>query len=133
MNRRLIIILILFVTQVVLPQTPDEWVTYFERSGFTATPQYDKSMEYFQKLADFSPWAEFKSFGISPQGRELKFLIVSKEKAFSSSEAKEIHNPVVLIINGIHAGEIGGKDASMLLLRDILITCLLYTSPSPRD
>ena len=66
MNRKLIIILILLVTQVVLPQTPDEWVTYFERSGFTATPQYDKSMEYFQKLADFSPWAEFKSFGISP-------------------------------------------------------------------
>ena len=122
MSRKLITILILLITQMVLPQTQNEWITYFERSGFTATPQYDKSMEYFQRLADFSPWAEFKSFGISPQGRELKFLIVSKEKAFSSSETKEIHKPIVLIINGIHAGEIGGKDASMLLLRDILIT-----------
>ena len=122
MSRKLITILILLITQMVLPQTQNEWITYFERSGFTATPQYDKSMEYFQRLADFSPWAEFKSFGISTQGRELKFLIVSKENAFSSSEAKEIHKPIVLIINGIHAGEIGGKDASMLLLRDILIT-----------
>jgi len=122
MSRKLITILILLLTQVVLPQSPEEWITHFERSGFSSTPRYDKSMEYFQKLSDFSPLAEFKSFGISPQGRELKFLIVSKAKAFSPSEAKENHKPIVLIINGIHAGEIGGKDASMLLLRDILIT-----------
>jgi hypothetical protein len=121
MSIKSITILIILVTQVVLPQSP-EWITYFERSGFTETPRYDKSMEYFQRLADFSPWAEFKSFGISPQGRELKYLIVSKEKAFSPPESKEIHKPIVLIINGIHSGEIGGKDASMLLLRDILIT-----------
>jgi len=29
---------------------------------------------------------------------------------------------VVLLQNGIHAGENGGKDASMMLLRDILVT-----------
>jgi hypothetical protein len=122
MNRKFVIVITLLVTQVVLPQITDEWITYFEKSGFTATPGYDMSMEYFQKLADYSPWAEFKSFGISPQGRELKFLIVSKDKAFSLPESKEILKPIVLIINGIHSGEIGGKDASMLLLRDILIT-----------
>ena len=122
MKRKLITILLLLVTQVVLPQTQDEWITYFERSGFTETPNYRESMEYYQKLADFSPLAEFKSFGVSPQGRELKFLIVSKEKAFKPTKAKEIHKPIILVINGIHAGEIGGKDASMLLLRDILIT-----------
>ena len=122
MNRKLINILILLTTQAALPQSQDEWITYFERSGFTATPRYDNSMEYFQRLADYSPWAEFESFGISPQGRELKFLIVSKDKAFNPSDSKKINKPIVLIINGIHAGEIGGKDASMLLLRDILIT-----------
>lgn len=122
MKRKLITILLLLVTQVVLPQTQDEWITYFERSGFTETPNYRESIEYYQKLADFSPLAEFKSFGVSPQGRELKFLIVSKEKAFKPTKAKEIHKPIILVINGIHAGEIGGKDASMLLLRDILIT-----------
>ena len=74
MNRKFVIIITLLVTQVVLSQITDEWITYFEKSGFTATPGYDMSMEYFQKLADYSPWAEFKSFGISPQGRELKFL-----------------------------------------------------------
>ena len=122
MNRKLINILILLTTQAALPQSQDEWITYFERSGFTATPRYDNSMEYFQRLADYSPWAEFESFGISPQERELKFLIVSKDKAFNPSDSKKINKPIVLIINGIHAGEIGGKDASMLLLRDILIT-----------
>jgi len=101
MKRKLITILLLLVTQVVLPQTQDEWITYFERSGFTATPSYYESMEYYQKLADYSPLAEFKSFGVSPQGRELKFLIVSKDKAFNPSEAKEIHKPIILIINGI--------------------------------
>jgi hypothetical protein len=55
MKRELITILLLLATQVVLLQTPDEWITYFESSGFTATPGYDQSMEYFQNLADFQP------------------------------------------------------------------------------
>jgi hypothetical protein len=62
-------------------------------------------------------------FGISPQGRKLYYLIADKEKNFNAEP--DIANrvkPVIMIQNGIHAGEIEGKDASMLLMREILIT-----------
>ena len=117
-----ITILFLLITQSVLTQSSDEWITYFEKSEFISTPGYLETMEYFQNLADFSQYAELKNFGVSPQGRELKCLIVSKEMKFKPVELSKRGTPVLLLINGIHSGEIEGKDASMLLLREILVT-----------
>ncbi len=110
------------------PQTNPDWITYFEKSGFVSTPSYTETMEYFQKLADSSEFAELLIFGVSPQNKEMKYLLVSRENLKelevpqSESLIRKLSRPVVLIINGIHSGEIEGKDASMLLLREILIT-----------
>ncbi len=100
----------------------NEWRTHFEKSNFLETARYNESMSYFQKLADASPYAKMISFGISPQGRNLYCVVVSKDKAFNPEYAKKTGKPIILIENGIHSGEIEGKDASMLLLREILIT-----------
>jgi len=102
--------------------TNDEWQTYFEKSGYLETPHYDETMEYFIKLDAHSEYAEMITFGISPQGRSLNCLVVSKDKAFTIEDAKKTGKPIILILNGIHAGEIEGKDASMLTLREILVT-----------
>ena len=103
-------------------QSDNNWTTYFEQSGFKGTPDYNQTMQYFQRLADNSEYAELKTFGMSPQGRELKFLVVNSKKNFDLDKIKKSGEPVVLIICGIHSGEIEGKDASMILLREILIT-----------
>lgn len=118
-----ILLLILYYNVLVFSQSASPlWITYFEKSGFTSTPDYNETMAYFQMLADSSEFAELKTFGISPQGRELKYLIINKNKYFEAGKVKKSSQPVVLLINGIHSGEIEGKDASMLLLREILIT-----------
>ena len=57
-------------------QSDNNWTTYFEQSGFKGTPDYNQTMQYFQRLADNSEYAELKTFGMSPQGRELKFLVL---------------------------------------------------------
>ena len=104
-------------------QEEQDWETLFEKSEFVSTPDYNETMDYFQKLADNSDYAEFLTFGLSPQGRELKYLLVSKEyEIINQSVGKESIKPTLLVINGIHSGEIEGKDASMILLREILIT-----------
>ena len=79
-------------------------------------------LKYFQKFVDKSPYVKIKTIGVTPQGRELKVLIVSKDKAFTPEQAKKTGKAIVLIQNGIHPGEVEGKDACMLLLREILIT-----------
>ena len=60
-------------------------------------------------------------YGTSGEGRAMPFVVVSREKAFTGRKAQRLGKPVVLIQNGIHAGEIEGKDASLLLLRDLAL------------
>ncbi len=99
---------------------PPEYLTHFERSNFLESPDYDETMKYFLQF-EATGKAEMFTFGISPQGRELKFIVVGNGD-FSPHAARANGKVVVLIQNGIHAGEIEGKDASMLLLREILVT-----------
>jgi len=117
------ILMILLVATYSFAQSKEEisWETKFEKSNYFSTSNYNETIEYFNKIADNSEFAELKTIGISPQGRELKCLIVSRNKNFTPQETKENNNAVILINNGIHSGEIEGKDASMLLLREMLI------------
>ena len=122
------LILFLVLTFQSFPQNEVfNWESVFEKSGYVSTADYKQTMEYFQNMANNSEFADLLSFGVSPQGRELKYLLVTNEnltdKKFSPQSGKEnLVKPTIFIINGIHPGEIEGKDASMLLLREILIT-----------
>ena len=99
---------------------PPQFLTHFERSNFLESPDYNETMKYFKQFESTGK-AEMFTFGVSPQGRDLKFIVVG-EGDFSPQAARANGKVVVLIQNGIHAGEIEGKDASMLLLREILVT-----------
>jgi murein tripeptide amidase MpaA len=121
-----IVLVLLFLT---LPSTfsaqnthRDKWLTYYERSGCTKTPRYDETIAYCQQLESASPWIRYMSFGTSPQGRDLPLVILSRDRAFSPVKAAASGKAIVLIQSGIHAGEIDGKDASLMLMRDIAIT-----------
>ena len=100
----------------------EEWLTYFEKSDYLATPSYAETVEYFRNLAEKSPYAKLVTFGVSHQNRNIVCLVVSETKEFTPKRTRKSPKAIVLLNNGIHAGEIEGKDASMMLLRDILIT-----------
>ena len=104
------------------PRTDTTWVTDFERSGGMRTPRYEETLAYCRRLAKASPWIHVTSFGVSPQGRNLPLVILSREKAFDPRSAARTGKAVILIQSGIHAGEIDGKDASLMLMRDIAVT-----------
>ncbi|HPN05720.1 MAG TPA: M14 family metallopeptidase [Hyphomonadaceae bacterium] len=92
----------------------DPWITPSEQTGLTATPNFDETIAWLKKVDDKSPFVRMEKMGVTPQGRELKAVIISKDKnAFASSK------PVFLIQAGIHSGEIDGKDAMLMLIRDI--------------
>ena len=125
MSKKYLFLLIFYIISINgISQTKisSEWLTFFEKSNFLETSRYKESIEYFKKFEKSSPYAKMIKFGVTPQGRDLYCLIVSKDKCFTPEKAKRSGIPVVMINNGIHSGEIEGKDASMLLLRDILIT-----------
>jgi Zinc carboxypeptidase len=100
----------------------DNWITHFEKSGETESPSYEETIKYFKRFETESNMARLISLGKSSQGREIKCLVVAKGNHFTPQRARRSGKAIVLIQNGIHPGEIEGKDASMLLLREILIT-----------
>ncbi len=103
-------------------QSPQEWLTYYEQSGYVRTPRYGETVEYCRRLDKASPWVKYTSFGVSPQGRDLPLVILSKDQIFDPRKAAASGKAIVLIQSGIHSGEIDGKDASLMLMRDIAIT-----------
>jgi hypothetical protein len=101
---------------------PADFLTVAESSKFKQTGRYAESLALYRKFASASPFAKLVTLGSTPEGREIIMLIVSKDKAFTPEAAAKTGKPIVLIQNGIHAGEIAGKDATAMLLRDILVT-----------
>ncbi|QDV90310.1 Zinc carboxypeptidase [Phycisphaerae bacterium RAS2] len=104
------------------PADPAAWRTRAEQTGFTHTATYDETVEYCRRLAQHSPWVRVLSIGTTPQGRDMPLVVLSRDQAFTPAAAARVGKPVVLISNGIHSGEIEGKDACLALMRDIAIT-----------
>jgi hypothetical protein len=100
--------------------TPD-LVTVSERSGFTATGHYDEVIQLcgaYQKA--YPKQVKCFQFGTTPEGRPMMALAVTHTGAFTPEAARRKNLPVTLIQGGIHAGEIDGKDAGFLALREML-------------
>ena len=102
---------------IVPPDHP--WITPVERSGMTDTPSYDETIAWLRKLAAASPLIKVSAFGHTAEGRELCAVIATKEGIAEVARLPGAGKPTVLVQCGIHAGEIDGKDAGMMLLRDI--------------
>jgi len=96
----------------LLVKPDDKWITPAEAAGFQTTPRYAEVKAWLERLAAASPLLTIHPFGRTGEGRELLYVRASK-----GGPAK----PVVLVQAGIHSGEIDGKDAGLMLLRDIAL------------
>jgi murein tripeptide amidase MpaA len=97
------------------------WRTKAERSGYKVTPDYDETVRFCKQIEAGSRWVKYETYGKSGQGRDLPLVIVSRDGAFTPQQAFATGKPIVLIQNGIHSGEIEGKDACLALLRDLAV------------
>jgi len=95
--------------------------TVSERSGFTKTGRYDEVIALCDAFQSAYPkQVRCIEFGVTPEGRPMKALVVSRTGALTAAEAHKRNVPVMLVQGGIHAGEIDGKDAGFLALRQVL-------------
>ncbi|WP_447585653.1 M14 family metallopeptidase [Pseudoxanthomonas mexicana] len=95
--------------------------TVAERSGFSETGRYEEVTALCDAFARKYPKAvRCTTFGTTPEGRPMKALVASTSGALTPEQAQRRGLPVVLIQGGIHAGEIDGKDAGFLALREVL-------------
>jgi murein tripeptide amidase MpaA len=99
----------------------DPWATPCERSGFRRTPRYEETVEWLRRLAAAAPELQLVSLGRTPEGREIWMVAASRERAFTPEALRRSGKPTLFAHAGIHAGEIDGKDAGLMLLRDMTV------------
>jgi hypothetical protein len=94
--------------------------TDFELSDGEISPDYAGTMAFVDRLVAANP-TQFKSqtIGYSNSKRAIKMLIASEQGFFEAGKMANSTKPTIFIQAGIHAGEIDGKDAMFMLLRDI--------------
>jgi hypothetical protein len=98
------------------------WITPAEAAHFRTTPSYADTLAYLRRLQGAAPGViRLQTFGTTPEGRPMTVVIASGDGTFDPVAARAAHKPVVLVQAGIHPGEIEGKDAGLMLLRDIAV------------
>ena len=99
----------------LLRDAADPWVTAFEADAdHDFSPNYADTRAWFDGLDAASDLIRIEQFGTSPEGRPIYAVIASKD-----GDTLDASKPVLLAQAGIHPGEIDGKDAGMMLLRDM--------------
>ncbi len=101
-------------------QPPAELLTVAERSGFKATARHADVMTLCEALAKASPLVKLAELGRSGEGRALPLLIVADPPVASAEAARASGKVVVFLFGNIHAGEVCGKEALPILVREIV-------------
>jgi len=106
-------------SRTLIARPSDPWITPSEAAGFATTPRYADTVRWLSRLCDASPDLEMVSLGRSPEGRDLWMVVATRGGGSNPAAVHAAGRPIVLAQAGIHAGEIDGKDAGMMLLRDL--------------
>ncbi len=61
------------------------------------------------------------SLGKSPEGRDIWMTVAARDGESTPEAMRKNGKPIVLAQAGIHSGEIDGKDAGLMLLRDLTV------------
>ena len=95
-------------------------LTVAEASGFTATSRHTDVRGFIHELQRLSPLLRVESIGTTAEGREIPMLVIGDPVPASPTDLKYDKRAVVYIQANIHAGEVEGKEAALMLARDIL-------------
>ena len=86
--------------------------TVAETSDYKSTSRDDDVIAFIRAAQTVDPDIRVENFAVTTEGRALPLVIVGSGRA----------KPVVFIMANIHAGEVEGKEAALMLLRDLVTT-----------
>jgi dipeptidyl aminopeptidase/acylaminoacyl peptidase len=96
-----------------------ESLTVAEKSNYQETSRYAAVMDFCRRLAKDSPVVRLGALGKSSEGRELPLLILADPPVSTPEQAARSGKLVVFAMGDIHAGEVDGKEALLMLARDL--------------
>ncbi len=95
--------------------------TIAESTDYAATSRYADVMAFVRELQRLSPLVRVETLCESTEGRAVPLLVIGRPVPASPYGLKADKRMVVYIQANIHAGEVEGKEASLMLARDVVL------------
>jgi hypothetical protein len=98
--------------------------TRAERSGYRETSSHADVLGFLDSLGHLGAPITVDTLALSPGGRLVPYVVASRPLVAGPAEARRTGKPVVYLQANIHAGEVEGKEAAQMLLRDLTVGAL---------
>ena len=95
--------------------------TSAESTGYAATSTYAEVMSFIRELQKLSPFLRVETLATTAEGRAVPLVVIGKPLPQDPLSLRADKRIPVYIEANIHAGEVEGKEASLMLARDILL------------
>lgn len=119
---RLSLSLLLVASFLIAPlaaQEPPK--TKAELTDYVETSTHAEVEAFCDALAKLSPRVKRTNFGVSHEGRPLPLLVIADPPVSTPKEAADSGKLVVLVWANIHAGEVDGKEAVLMIARELAL------------
>jgi len=99
----------------------DQLLTAPERTNFETTSTYEEVVSFIETAAAASERLHLSSFGYSLEGRSLPLVVFGDLDDASATSIYKSGKLRVFIQANIHAGEVCGKEALLMIIRDMAL------------
>lgn len=106
---------VLLLAATLLAEPPPRTVA--EKSDYKATSLQADVAAFGEALAKQSKAVKLSTLGTTHEGRPISMLVVADPPVAAPADVKD--RTVVLLLGNIHAGEVDGKEALLMLARDL--------------
>ncbi|HJN06501.1 MAG TPA: M14 family zinc carboxypeptidase, partial [Bacteroidales bacterium] len=116
--RRCILIFTIFIAAIYLAYGQADGLTVAEETDYSSTSTYSDVIKFIANLQEQSPFVKIDTIAQSIEGRIVPMMIIANPLP---ENPKQVGDRIVVYIQAnIHAGEVEGKEASLMLARDLL-------------
>ena len=102
-------------------QWPEKFQTAAEKSSFTKTSQQNNCLDFISMLKWNSENVYVYNMFISDQRRSCPVVVMANPRITSPRQARDSNKTIIYLQGGIHPEESEGKEALLMLMRDILL------------
>ena len=90
-----------------------------ERTAFQETSSHADVLQFLDTLSRVTTDVSVGTLAVSTEGRRVPYVMAARPLTFSPGEAHRSNKPIVYLQANIHGGEVEGKEAAQMLLRDL--------------
>ena len=94
--------------------------TRAERTRYEQTTGYGEIVQFMEQAAELSARVHFTTFGDTVEGRPLPLVVVGDARDARPESVMALDRTRVWLQATIHGGEVSGKEALLMLLRDLV-------------